>query len=77
MYVEVYEPANSTVEIAMYYDYNLESYLYTNEGLYPLIYVYSLGKWVEYVEGTGNGSDQGRWFYVFGENAGFVYETEL
>lgn len=66
------------VDGVMYYDYNLESYLYTFTGLYPNIYVVSLGKWVQYVESTGNGDGTARWFYVYdGDNSGFVIETEL
>jgi cyclophilin family peptidyl-prolyl cis-trans isomerase len=77
-YVTIYEVASSTAEILMLYDYNLESFLYTSSSIYPFIYAYSLGKWVQYVEETGNGTDEARWFYVYdGENSGFFNESEL
>lgn len=81
-YVQSYESkdeeSGAVSEIPFYYDYALESYLYFTPGNYPRMYVYSLGKWVEYAEGTGNGDDVPRWFYLFdGDNAGWVSETEL
>ncbi|NDV60940.1 hypothetical protein G0Q06_00585 [Puniceicoccales bacterium CK1056] len=84
-YVELYQyrsnpdnPNSQLLNGTMYYDYNLESYLYTFSGLYPKMYVFSLGKWVEYIEDTGNGDGTSRWFYVFdGDNSGFVIESDL
>ena len=71
-------PSSQLLDGVMYYDYNLKSYLYTFNGLYPKMFVISLGKWVEYVEGTGNGDGTSRWFYVFdGDNSGFVIESDL
>lgn len=60
------------------YDYNifdleLWSWIYTYPGLYTLIYVYSTGHWMAYVETTGGSEDNPRWFYDFNLQEWVVY----
>jgi cyclophilin family peptidyl-prolyl cis-trans isomerase len=47
------------------YDAKLHSWLYTRPSLYPLIYVYEWGTYVQYVTDTGNGMNFPRWFYNY------------
>ena len=47
------------------YDVKLHSWLYTTPGIYPTLYVFKWGTFVEYVEDTGNGMDIPRWFYNY------------
>ncbi len=47
------------------YDTRLGSWLWTAAELYPMFYVFGMDAWVEYVEDTGNGLDQPRWFWNY------------
>jgi cyclophilin family peptidyl-prolyl cis-trans isomerase len=73
------DPETGTYKnFTLYYDYKLASWLYINSAEYPNIYVYSLEKWVQYAEDTGDGAEIPRWFYVFdGDNSALVSEADL
>ena len=47
------------------HDSRLKSWIWTTASLYPTLYVYELNAWVEYVEGTGNGLNDPRWFWNY------------
>jgi cyclophilin family peptidyl-prolyl cis-trans isomerase len=60
------------------HDELLDSLIYTTTRAYPHIYVYRLGKWVYFAEGSGNGVLPSRWFYTFeADNPRWVYEEDL
>lgn len=47
------------------YDINMISWVYTSPVLYPFMYVFETGHWLGYVNTTGNGVDEPRWFWDF------------
>ena len=47
------------------YDAKLQSWIWTTQLRYPLLYVYEWNTWVRYARTTGNGDDIPRWFYNF------------
>jgi cyclophilin family peptidyl-prolyl cis-trans isomerase len=60
------------------FDRRLGSWIYTASTLYPALFIYAIDKWVYYLEDTGNGVDEDRWFYVYdGDQSGWVTESAL
>jgi cyclophilin family peptidyl-prolyl cis-trans isomerase len=73
-----YVDESSTTTVLYLYDFNLESWLYTTSSLYPNLYNYGLGKWMLYLEETGNGFTEERWFWIYdGDNSRWVRENEI
>lgn len=59
-------------------DTRLDSWLFTSPVLYPYLYVFSLEQWVYYGEGTGNGMDDPRYFYLLeADEPAWVSEADL
>ena len=50
-----------------FYDHKLNSWVYTSSMRYPILYIYAIGKWVTYVQGTGGEADNPRWFWDYSE----------
>jgi len=57
------------------FDSRLDSWIYTTSGLYPILYVFNMDTWLEYVEGTGNGLNMPRWFWDYGAE-GWINDWE-
>jgi cyclophilin family peptidyl-prolyl cis-trans isomerase len=73
-----YVDESSTPTVLYLYDFNLASWLYTTSSLYPNLYNFGLGKWTLYLEETGNGFTEERWFWVYdGDNSRWVRESEI
>lgn len=51
--------------VLFFYDFQLESWLYTSQILYPTFYNYSRQEWIRYQLDTGDGETEPRWFYNF------------
>jgi cyclophilin family peptidyl-prolyl cis-trans isomerase len=60
------------------FDRRLGSWIFTSPTLYPSMFIYAINKWVHYLEDTGNGVDEDRWFYVYdGDQSDWVAESAL
>lgn len=69
---------SSTPTVLYLYDFNLETWLYTTSSLYPTLYNFGLEKWLYYTEGSGDGFNELRWFWLYdGENSRYVTEDEI
>jgi cyclophilin family peptidyl-prolyl cis-trans isomerase len=47
------------------FDFTMGTWLYSKADFYPYLFDYSRNAWVWYVEGTGNGDSEKRWFFNF------------
>lgn len=52
-------------EVFYFYDYNLQSWIYTTPASYPLMYIYGWDTYARYALSTGNGKEVPRWFYNY------------
>ncbi|MEX0331152.1 MAG: peptidylprolyl isomerase [Puniceicoccaceae bacterium] len=64
-YVWFYYGDDPSQDAWYFYDFTMESWLYTRPSFYPYLFAYGRDAWLWYVIDTGNGVSEKRWFYDF------------
>lgn len=60
------------------FDRRLQMWIRTSAAVYPYIFLQTIDKWVFYLEGTGDGVSEDRWFYLYdGDNSDWYRGSQL